>query len=132
MCYAPVRGVSFRSLASGGVLASFLPDRFGMAMDTTLPFALAGDAETPLVAVVNFKWDRFRLSPTSEGTHWRYLGVPPGSRVAPRAPRRGATLTLVATARHNLLQGWHRAALAQAAPQDQVLPQALLSRHDGG
>jgi hypothetical protein len=96
------------------------------------PFSLAGDAETPLLAVANFKWDRFGPSPTSDGTPRRYLGCPRGrgSRAAP--PRRGATLTLVATARHNLLQGWHRAAPAQAAPQDQVLPQALPSSHDGG
>ena len=101
-------------------------------MTPPLTSALAGDAGTPLVAVVNFKWDGFRLSPTSEGTHWRYLGVPPGEDRAPRPRRRGVTLTLVSTARHNLLQGWHCAALAQAAPQYQVLPQALPSSHDGG
>ena len=38
-------------------------------MTPPLPSVLAGEAETPLVAVVNFKWDRFpgwrlrRLSP---------------------------------------------------------------------
>jgi hypothetical protein len=112
-----------------------LPERllpFGLLPPARSPFSLAGDAETPLLAVANFKWDRFGPSPTSDGTPRRYLGCPRGrgSRAAP--PRRGATLTLVATARHNLLQGWHRAAPAQAAPQDQVLPQALPSSHDGG
>ena len=44
------------------------------------------------------------------------IGQPP--------PGRGVTLRLAATVRHNLLQGWDRAAPAQAAPKDQVLPQA--------
>ena len=57
---------SFPSLASGGVPASFLPIASAWPWIPPLPSALAGDAETPLVAVVNFKWDTFpgwRLRP---------------------------------------------------------------------
>jgi len=126
-------GVLLRSLDNGGARASFFLRalRHGHGFHPCPPRSLA--TLNPPSRRREFQMGQVRtITPTSDGTPKKYLGVPRGRGLRAAPPRRGATLTLVATARHNLLQGWHRAAPAQAAPQDQVLPQALPSSHDGG